>query len=68
MSGNRTSISISSEVHREIDIESATIGIPIYQVIEKAWELYKLDKDSQLLGDAVTSGPSSALRGDGERG
>ena len=53
---------------RTVSPESATVGIPIYQLVEKAWELYKIDKDSQVLGSTGATGSDSALREGGEVG
>lgn len=40
-SGSRANLKVDPAVHREIDIERATRGIPIYVLVEEAWKLYK---------------------------
>lgn len=40
-SEERAVLKIPKDLHREIDIEGAVKGLPMYVVVQKAWQAYK---------------------------
>jgi len=44
--GGLKAIKVKPSLHRKIDIESASTGIPMYALAEKAWDAYEASKVS----------------------
>lgn len=58
-SGGRANLKVDPAIHREMDIESATRGIKIYELVAEAWRAYKSTPRIEALGESPGNSKNS---------